>query len=130
MKLLLRRDQRTSTFGNKVIFVLEMRAQLSDEERGYIEKYKFGKEMLYVRDEKPNVDPNTIKGLGKLLIAHALNVSVSVNDLVNGKVIECKDILEMLSAEEQIREAARNFNSVLEAAAHFGGEEVIDLAAA
>jgi hypothetical protein len=128
MKLLLRRDQRQSTFG-KVIFVLQMRAQLSDEERGYIAKYRFGSEMLYVRDEKPNVDPNTIKGLGKLLIAHALNVSVSVNDLVNGKTIECKNILEMLSAEEQIREAARNFNSVLETAAHFGGEEVIDLAA-
>ena len=58
-----------------------------------------------------------------------MNVTVSVNDMVNGKRIECKDILEMLAAEEQILVAARNFNRVLLTAAHFDGEEVMDLAA-
>lgn len=128
MKLLIRRDQRSGMLG-KIIFQLDVRAQLSDEERQHITKYKLGSEMLYVKNEMPNVDGGTLKGFGKLLVAHAMNVTVSVNDLVNGKRIECKDILEMLSAEEQIREAARNFNSILAAAAHFGGEEVVDLAA-
>ncbi|MBV8977694.1 MAG: hypothetical protein JO261_05670 [Alphaproteobacteria bacterium] len=128
MKLLIRRDQRSGMMG-KVIFQLDVRAELSDEERRSIDKYKLGKEVLYSRDEAPNVDPQTLKGLGKLLVAAALNITVSVNDLVNGKRIEAKDILEMLSAEEQIREAAKNFNAVLHAAAKFGGEEVVDLAA-
>ena len=128
MKLLIRRDQRAGMLG-KVIFQLDVRAQLSDEERQHIDKYKLAKEILYSKNEAPNVDPQTLKGFGKLLIAHALNITVSVNDLVNGKRIEAKDILEMLSAEEQIREAARNFNAVLQAAAHFGGEGVVDLAA-
>jgi hypothetical protein len=34
-----------------------------------------------------------------------------------------------LAVEDQIKEAARTFNAVLAAAAHFGGEEVVDLAA-
>ena len=58
---------------------------------------------------------------------HAMNISVSVNDLANGKRVECKDIMEMLGVEEQIKVAAANFKSVLEAAAHFGGDEVIEL---
>ena len=128
MKLLIRRDQRDGLLG-KVIFQLDVRAELNDEERKRITRYKLGKELLYVKNEMPNVDGGTLKGFGKLLLAHALNITVSVNDLANGKRIECKDILEMLSAEEQIREAARNFNSILVAAAHFGGEEVVDLAA-
>ena len=129
MKLLLKRGQRSATFSNKVIFILELRAEISDEERANIQKYKLGNELLYVKNPMPNVDPNTVKGLGSMLWAHAMNITVSVNDMVNGKKIECKDILEMLAAEEQIRDAARNFNQVLTAAAHFDGEEVINLAA-
>lgn len=128
MKLLLRRDQRQGMLG-KVIFMLDVRAQLSDEERASVTKYKLGAEILYAKNELPDADPGTLKGFGKLMLAHALNVTLSVNDMVNGKRIECKDILEMLAAEEVIRAAARNFNAALAAAARFGGEEVIDLAA-
>ena len=56
-----------------------------------------------------------------------MNISVSVNDLVQGKRIECKSILEMLAVEDQIKEAALTFKQVLNAASHFGGEEVIAL---
>jgi hypothetical protein len=129
MKLLIRRSQESGTFSSKITFALNVRAQLSDDERANIAKYKLGKEVLYSKNEAPDVDGRTLSGLGRLLVASALNISVNVNDLVNGKRIEAKDILEMLAAEEQIREAARNFNAVLHAAAHFGGEEVVDLAA-
>ena len=128
MKLLLRRSQRSS-FTGKVVFTLDLRAELTEAERANIQKYKLGKELLYVKNEMPNVDPQSVKGLGTLLWAHAMNITVSVNDMVGGKRIECKDILEMLAAEEQIRTAARNFSQVLSAAAHFDGEEVVDLAA-
>jgi len=37
------------------------------------------------------------------------------------------EIVEMLAVEEQIREAAQTFKNVLEAAASFGGEEVVEL---
>ncbi len=37
MKLLLRRSERSSALG-KLIFILEVRAELSDEERAWIDK--------------------------------------------------------------------------------------------
>lgn len=127
MKLLLRRSERSSAFAGNPIYILDVRADLSEEERAWITKFKFGRSMLYSRKGKPNVDPSTVTGFGAFLLHYALDITVSVNDLVNGKRIECKDIMEMLAAEAQIREAARNFSQVLQAASQFGGEEVIPL---
>ena len=127
MKLLLRRDQRSGLLG-KMIFSLEVRAEISDDERTRIGKYKLGKELLYVRNtEMPPGEGWS--GLGKALMFHAMNLTVSVNDLVGGKKIECKDILEMLAAEQQIKDAAVNFGRILEAASHFGGEQIIPIGA-
>lgn len=126
MKLLLRRSERTSVLG-KPVYVLEMRAQLSDEEMGWIQKYKFGPSILYTKKGKPTGDNTTWAGIGQNLLHYAMDLTVSVNDLVHGKKIECKDIMEMLAAEAQIREAAQNFGNVLKAASQFGGEEVIEL---
>lgn len=127
MKLLLRRDQRAGLLG-KVIFTLDVRAQISPEERANIDKYKLGKELLYMRNKDVPQDEGW-KGVGKLIMFHALNLTISVNDLVNGKKVECKDILEMLAVEEQIKEAALSFGRILEAAAHFGGEEIVHVGA-
>lgn len=127
MKLLLRRDQDTGTFG-KVIFTLAVRAEISPEEQAYINKYKLGKELLYARNTNVPQDEGW-KGVAKLLVFHAMNLTISVNDLVTGKTIECRDILEMLAAEQQIKDAAINFGRILEAAAHFGGEEVVPIGA-
>jgi predicted GNAT family acetyltransferase len=127
MKLLLRRDQRQGLLG-KVIFTLDVRADISDAERANIKKYKLGKELLYARNKDVPQDEGW-KGVGKMLVFHALNITISVNDLVDGKQIECKDIMEMLAAEEQIKTAALNFGRVLEAATRFGGEEVVHLGA-
>ena len=127
MKLLLRRDQRQGLLG-KMIFTLDVRAQISGEERARIDKYRLGRELLYVKNtDVPENDG--WKGVGKLLVFHALNISITVNDLVGGRKIECKDILEMLAVEQQIKDAAVNFGRMLEAAARFGGEEVIPIGA-
>lgn len=125
MKLLLRRDQKSGLIG-KITFTLAVRAELSDDEKSNIKKYKLGDTMLYERMTL------TDKGSGLLGVASRLafkmmNISVSVNDLSDGKKIDCKDIVEMLAVEDQIREAAQTFKNVLEAAASFGGEEVIEL---
>ena len=127
MKLLVRRDQRQGMLG-KIIFTLEVRASLSDDESAAINKYKLGETVLY--EKNTLVDPGSgLLGLASRVAFKALNMSVSVRDLVNGKKLECKDIVEMLAVEEQVREAGKTFNAVLNAARHFGGEEAIDLAA-
>jgi hypothetical protein len=127
MKLLIRRNQRSGLIG-KMIFTLEVRADLSPEERGAIDKYKLGDSVLY--EKNTMTDPGSgLLGLASRVAFKAMNMSVSVKDLANGKKLECKDIVEMLAVEDQIKEAGKTFNAVLKAALHFGGEEVVDLAA-
>ena len=127
MKLLLRRDQQTSGIvRSTVTFSLTVRADLSEQERKNIQKYKLGESILYTRGELADKGSGLL-GLASRVAFKMMNISVSVNDLANGKQVQCKDIMEMLAVEEQIKEAAANFKLVLEAAAHFGGEEVIEL---
>lgn len=123
MKLLLRREQKTSLLG-AMSFVLNVRAELTEPERTNVGKYKLGKSVLYTRGEI--VDPGTgLLGLASRLAFKAMNISVSVDDLSGGKRVECKDIVEMLAVEDQIKEAFKTFKLVLEAAATFGGEEIV-----
>lgn len=126
MKLLLRRNERSSITG-KPIYMLEVRVEVSAEEKGWIEKYKFGPSILYSKKGKPMGDSTAWAGIGQNLLHYALDMTVSVHDLVHGKKVECKDIMEMLAVEAQIREAAQTFGNVLKAASQFGGEEVIEL---
>lgn len=125
MKLLLRRDQKAGMLG-KVIFTVTVRAELSDDEKTNIKKYKLGDAMLYERSKI--TDPGSgLIGLAGRLAFKMINLTISVNDLEKGKTVECKDIVEMLAVEEQIKDAAHTFRNVLEAATTFGGEEIIDI---
>jgi hypothetical protein len=126
MKLLLRRDQRAGgMLGGKMIFVLHVRADIAEHEKDAIQKYKLGDCMLYAR-EKLQLENESVGGVAKFWLKHMLNLTIQVRDLVDGKTIECKDILEMLAAEEQVKEAAENFVLMLRAAMGFGGEEVVE----
>lgn len=128
MKLLLRRDQRSGMLG-KVVFSLQVRAQLAPEEIAAINKYKLGETELYSSHIMTDKGSGLF-GLASRLAYKAIIITVAVKDLANGKTIECKDVVEMLAVEDQIKEAARTFAAVLAAAATFGGEEVVDLSAA
>lgn len=125
MKLLLRRDQKSGMMG-KIIFTVSVRAELTEEEKADIKKYKLGDTMLYERAKI--VDPGSgLIGLASRVAFKMINLTISVNDLEKGKTVECKDIVEMIAVEEQIKEAAHTFHNVLGAASTFGGEEVIEI---
>ena len=128
MKLLLRRNQKAGMMGmGKVAFTLDIRAELSDEEKANIKKYKLGSEILYAKENIQEGGEGIMK-VANRLAALALNLKITVDDLVKGKCVECKDILEMLAAEELIKEACENFKRMLDAAAQFGGEQVLEFA--
>ena len=125
MKLLLKRDQKSGLMG-KISFLLSVRAELTPEEKESIKKYKLGNTMLY--EKLKTIDPGSgLLGVASRLALKAINLTISVNDLESGKQVECKDIVEMIAVEEQIKEAAQTFRSVLAAASTFGGEEVIEI---
>ncbi len=125
MKLLLRRDQKTNMIG-KVIFTVAVRAELTEEEKVNIKKYKLGDTMLYERDKLVERGSGLI-GLASRMAFKMINLTISVNDLEHGKQGACKEMVEMIAVEEQIKEAAHTFRNVLEAASTFGGEEVIEI---
>ena len=125
MKLLLRREQRSAMIGSKPVFVLNVRADINAAEQASITKYKLGETELYGSHEIKG--GSGLLGVASRVAYKAMTINVTVKDLTAGKKIECKDIVEMLAVEEQIREAAKTFAQVLAAAAHFGGEEVVEL---
>lgn len=126
MKLLLRREQRSAIIGSKPVFTLNVRADISTDEKAAIDKYKLGDTELYASHTM--IDRGSgLLGVASRFAHKAMTISVTVKDLTGGKKIECKDIVEMLAVEEQIREAAKTFAQVLAAAAQFGGEEVVEL---
>lgn len=112
--------------GGKPVFTLEVRANLSNDERSNITKYKLGETVLYEKTSLADRGSGLL-GLASRAAYRAMNISVSVSDLENGKKIDCKDIVEMCAVEDQIKEAAQTFKMVLDAASHFGGEEVVEL---
>ena len=131
MKLLLRRNQKSGMMGmGKVTFVLDVRVQVSPEMLALVKKYKMGKEILYYKEK---VDLSDYWLLGpfrqfiRAIAARLWDIKITVDELVKGKHMECKDIREMLDAEEQIREASSTFKQILKSAAHFGGEEVVEI---
>ncbi len=125
MKLLLRRNQRSGMLGmGNIHFTLDVRAELTPDEQKNVTTYKLGRTVLYSRGELTDKGAGLL-GLASCLAFKMMNISVSIDDLASGKRIECKDIVEMLAVESQIKEAAQTFKAVLEAAAQFGGEEVV-----
>tara|TARA_R110002051_G_scaffold136214_2_gene208926 strand:+ start:144 stop:518 length:375 start_codon:yes stop_codon:yes gene_type:complete len=124
MKLLLRRDQRSGMMG-KMVFTLDVRADLSADEKERIRKYKLQDTELYASHEITG--GSGLLGAASRLAYKATTLTLTVKDLEGGKRIEVKDVVELLAIEGQIREAAQTFKDVLDAASHFGGEEVIEL---
>lgn len=131
MRLRLRRSQRSSgLLNNKVTFSLQARVDISAEEQDFVRKYNVGREIIYIRERvalADEADQATWKGLARNLAAYATALTIRIDDLLKGTVVECKDILEMLAVEEQIVTACQNFKAVLLSAAHFDGEEIVEL---
>ena len=124
MKLLLRRNQKSGLLG-KIAFILDVRADLTEEELANIRKYRLGETALYASHEMLDRGSGLL-GVASRLAYKAISLNICVNDLQNGKKVDCKDIVEMLAIEDQIKESARTFAAVLAAAATFGGEEVLE----
>ena len=129
MKLILRRSQRaTGLISKSVQFSLNARVQLTEAEAANVKKYKMGSEVLYSKDRMGyrDWDNESAGGMARNLAAIAVAVTITVNDLVRGKTVECKDILEMSAIVEQIKSASGGFKIMLDAAAQFEGEQVLE----
>ena len=155
--LKLKRGERAGALG-KIIFTLDARIDVSAENCALIEKYKLGGRIIYesanrekYREKARQNAENTrdqpsllaspgaqawgiAKTLGRVGAAavnatvSALSLRITVNSLMKGVHVECKDMAELMEAENAIVEAGQNLKAEIEAATTFTGEErVIEL---
>ncbi len=119
MKLILVKDQKKG-FTGKVSFSMSAKVEISEEEKANISRYKMGKTMIYTNLTERG------KGVLGLISRAAMGIEITIDDLVKGKTVECKDIFEMIALEDQMKEACQNFKLILSTMASFGGEEIIE----
>ena len=137
MLLKIKRSQKSSMMGNAV-FALDFRAEISDEERKLIDKYKLGRAVAYSSEAfQKNLDTavgmrnggvGLLKGMASFASAMLFNLKITMNDLADGQHLEMKNLNEMLSAENQIVQACNNMKAFLATAKSFDGhEETIEI---
>ena len=138
MELYLRRSQRqTGTFKVTMMFCLDARVQLTPDEQANVAKYKLGDTVLYNSERtKQHLDrgeaanDGSVKGAAKAFVHLALakmSLNISINSLTHGQRIECKDLDELMGAEEAMRTACHNIRNYLDLATTFDGrEEVVE----
>lgn len=127
MHLKLRRSQKPSLTGNP-IFILDVMAELTEEESGLVKKYKLQKEQVYwsaKAQENQAHSQGALGGLASFVADRALKRIFTLGDLVNGQHIECKDLAELVAAEAQVHEACQNLRRYLDIARSFDGSEVV-----
>ncbi len=133
MQLHLRREQKRGLSG-AVTYTLHLFVEMSDDAKQAIKHYGFGNEIIYTK--KTVVDPGSrwaiinpwkwVMHLFWWFLTRKLH-TVRVSELVAGKTLKCKNIIEMVEIEDQIFAAMKNFGRIMYTAAHFGGEETFDI---
>jgi hypothetical protein len=138
MQLKLRRTQRSTMVTSKAVFMLDAQSILTEEEKHNVRKYNLGKLVIYnsERSRKLLEAGQAAAGLGTLgglargftkLAMAKLSLNISINSLMDGHHIECKDLEELLGAEEAVKEACQLLRTYLDTAATFDGrEEVVE----
>lgn len=145
MQLKLKRTQRSGgLMGGKIIFALDARADLSADEKALVQKYALGKTVVYDSEARKkraeaaygHFDEaaagasagrslwKNARGIASAAMM-ALSLRVTVDGLVSGQHIECKDLDELLGAEGAIRNACENLKAYLETAGTFDGREEV-----
>ena len=122
--------------GGKLLFCLDARVEFTGEERSNINKYKLGGMCIYNSEAaKKHVVAaaghmatgsvvGSLKAIGSYALA-AMNLNITINDLERGKHVECKDMDELIGAEDAVVNACANLKGYLERAATFDGREVL-----
>ncbi len=114
MKLIIKRDQKAQTglFGGHkgMTFILSYRVQLTPAELELVKKYKVEMHPLtYVTYRDGNKIPKD-----------------TISSLMQGGTEEMEEITVLLNNEETVKNACKDFKTLLDVMASFGGEEVFE----
>jgi hypothetical protein len=142
MQLKLRRSQR-KTFMGSILFCVDVRAHYSREENSNINRYHLGTQYIYnsrkrerrMEEASAYLDrsqegsflqraADMARGVSSIVVA-SFHLQISVASLANGHHIACKDMQELLDAEDAVRMAARKLTRYLQVASTFDGSEIV-----
>ena len=141
MQLLVQRSQRApqKLFGSgPPLFTSYIRAEYTEEERANINKYQLGGDVVYssraaqerlarAGQHLETGGMGILKGLGALALSK-MDLTITIASLQKGHHIECKDLVELLDAEETIISVCKEVSGHLKAAETFDGREfLVDL---
>ena len=146
MQLKIQRSQRTGGLtGSTVFFSLDVRADYSPEEQENIRRYKLGSQAIYnsraakkhLEGVNANLERSHSSSVGEQFAGIArgafslalakMSLNITIASLGRGHHIECKDLDELLEAEDEVRGACKHLTRYLDTAATFdGGETVIE----
>jgi hypothetical protein len=149
MHLKIRRTKRQGTFVTKFIFAIDARIEPTTEELDLIDKCGLRNAIVYdskkrAKHQQAAYDHfddavhtpglgwgsagrslmSNARGIGRGMMM-ALSLRVTINSLMSGVHIECKDLDELMGAEEAIIEACRTLRAYLDVARTFDGREEI-----
>jgi hypothetical protein len=128
LRLKIRRSQATG-FARGVQFNVHFIAELSPDAEQAVKHYRFGKTVLYQKPLELKLSFNMFIALWRVfwLWITRTRWQITVNDLAKGRTVKCRDIIEVLEVEKDVRAAAEIFADILRAASWFGGEEIVEL---
>lgn len=130
MKLLLRRSQKSGMLGGTK-YTLYVRAQLSEEESSLVKHNHLAGELLvyHERDTGPGLfsAAKSKGGLTDFVVSKMRDTELTVAKLIEGAELSCENVAQLLAVEDQVKGAALTLKAYLDAAAKFGGEEVLDM---
>lgn len=128
IRLKIRRNQASSRLSGAQ-FTIHFIAELSPDALQAVKHYRFGKTVLYQKPLELKLSFNMLLALWRVfwLWITRSRWQITVDDLAKGRTVKCRDIIEVLEVEKDIRAAALIFADVLRAASFFGGEEVVEL---
>ncbi|HEX3810321.1 MAG TPA: hypothetical protein VHW02_11555 [Rhizomicrobium sp.] len=142
MQLKIQRSQRAGVFGTP-IFCLDVRADYAPQERDNVRRYRLGGEVVYnsqaarkhlghatahLDNAQSGSNSHRAIALARGVVSLALakaNLTITLGSLARGHHIECKDLGELLDAEDAVRDACKGVTRYLETAASFDGSEVV-----
>ncbi len=142
MQLKIQRSQR-ATITNAIVFCLDIRADYSAEEQHNIQKYRLASQGVYnsraaqkhseaasahLDQTQTGTTGQRLGGLVKGAFSMALanmQLNATVGSLAKGHHIECKDLQELLEAEDTLRKACKDLTRYLEVANTFNGSELV-----
>lgn len=135
MQLVMRRSQKTTGLMSKsVLFCLDARVDITPEEASNVKKYGLGSQVLYnstaAKGHLDKVAETATGGRGFLsgainLAMAKLSLNITIDSLTKGHHIECKDLDELLGAEEAIKTACENIRNYVQIATTFDGREMV-----